>query len=122
VNAPRFSFGMTLCLLALPGCGAGISDPDNPAPAASVPASMDFSTCPWPVKGLADKATVRLRVLVGPNGAVHGVELVSSDPEEQGFGERAEECARQKTFKPAVLADGSPTQAWTPVFRVQFAR
>lgn len=109
--------------LLLGACGAGQKDAEPP-PQAGVTPGTDFSTCAWPSESQPDtmKATVRLRVLVGPDGKPRGVEVKSAEPDSQGFGERAEQCALAMTFEPGVLPNGSPTQAWTPVLRVEFAR
>ncbi len=114
--------GLSWLVLVATGCGAG--SVEQPPPAAGLVAGMDFSRCPWPSESLPDTraAVVRMKVLVGPDGSARGVEIDSATPEKQGFGERAQQCALAMKFEPGVMANGEPTQAWTPIFQVDFAR
>ncbi len=123
MSQAQFSSSMArrvlLAGLVLGGCAPAVV---QPPPQAGVPQGIEFSTCPWPSKGTVNEAMVRVRVLVGIDGRPKGVEVVEAQPANQGFGERAEECIMKKTFEAGVVANGSPTQSWTPIFRIDFAR
>ena len=65
-------------------------------------------------------ATVILRVRVGPDGRVHGVQTIR-DPG-AGFGRVAAACATIRPYDPTIDAHGRPVEATTPPIRMHFLR